>query len=247
MTDPIAALQRLGLSKYEAEVFVALQQVDSGTASEIDELADVPRSQVYGAADDLAERGLVDVEHASPKRYRAVSLEEASEQLRRDFEREQERAFDALADLEGDFDAGEERQEAIWTVRGREAIDARVASFVEDAEATVRFAADASLLPESLAGSLIDAADGIDVTVMSTDPPVLERFTDTAVETIHLPEDFDAQDSPSGRMVVVDDRTVLLSVVRPDGEETAFWSSDTDFAKWLIRIIDGHLGDPVDL
>lgn len=28
MTDPTAALQRLGLSKYEAEAFVALQQID---------------------------------------------------------------------------------------------------------------------------------------------------------------------------------------------------------------------------
>jgi sugar-specific transcriptional regulator TrmB len=247
MTDPTDALQRLGLSKYEAEVFVALQQLDSGTASDVDELADVPRSQVYGAAEDLANRGLLDVQHASPKRYRAVSLEEAREQLRRDFEREQERAFDALADLEADFAGGEERQEAIWTVRGRETIDARVESFIRDAESTVRIGLDSELLAENVAEALLDVADAVDVVVMSTDPGVRERFADTAVRTVRLPDDVGNSGSPDGRVVVVDDRTVLLSVLRPDGEETAFWSSDTDFAKWLIRLIDGHLGEPVEL
>jgi sugar-specific transcriptional regulator TrmB len=63
----------------------------------------VPRSQVYGAADDLEDRGLLDVQQTTPKRYRAVSLEGAREQLRREFEREQEQGFDALAKIEPDF------------------------------------------------------------------------------------------------------------------------------------------------
>jgi len=89
----------------------------------------VPRSQVYGAADDLEDRGLLDVQQTTPKRYRAVSLEGAREQLRREFEREQEQAFDALAEIEPDFADGDEPQETIWTVRGREGIDARIESF----------------------------------------------------------------------------------------------------------------------
>ena len=247
MTDPTAALQQLGLSKYEAEVFVALQQVDSATASEIDELADVPRSQVYGAAEDLEGRGLVDVEHASPKRYRAVSLDEAREQLRRDFEREQERAFDALTELEGDFSGGEERQEAIWTVRGREKIDARVESFLDDAESSVSFGSEAALLTEPTVAALLDASELADVTVLSADPSVLETFDGTSVETVDLPDEFDHTSDPRGRLVVVDDRTVLLSVVRPNGEETAFWSSETDFAEWLVRIIDTYFGSHAEI
>jgi sugar-specific transcriptional regulator TrmB len=146
MTDPTAALQRLGLSEYEAEAFVALQQIDSGSASDVAEVSNVPRSQVYGAADDLEDRGLLDVQQTTPKRYRAVSLEEAREQLRREFEREQEQAFDALAEIEPDFADGDERQEAIWTVRGREGIDARVESFLADAKSSITFGSEAALL-----------------------------------------------------------------------------------------------------
>jgi DNA-binding MarR family transcriptional regulator len=120
MTDPTAALQRLGLSEYEAETFVALQQIDSGSASDVAEVSNVPRSPVYGAADDLEDRGLLDVQQTTPKRYRAVSSEEAREQLRREFEREQEQAFDALAEIEPDLADGDVPQETIWTVRGQE-------------------------------------------------------------------------------------------------------------------------------
>ena len=48
------ALERLGLSTYEAGVFVALEKLGRGTAREIAEATDVPRSQVYGAAEHIA-------------------------------------------------------------------------------------------------------------------------------------------------------------------------------------------------
>jgi sugar-specific transcriptional regulator TrmB len=69
MTDPTAALQRLGLSEYEAETFVALQQIDSGSASDVAEVSNVPRSPVYGAADDLEDRGLLDVHSVGGEVY----------------------------------------------------------------------------------------------------------------------------------------------------------------------------------
>lgn len=247
MTDPTAALQRLGLSQYEAEAFVALHQLESATASDVAALADVPRSQVYGAAADLEERGLVDVQHGSPKRFRAVSLEEAREQLRRDFEREHERAFDSLSALETQLSKGEERQEEIWTVTGRDTIDARLETFLADAESSVSYGAKPSLYDESTIAVLTAAAETAAVTVVSVDPSVLEPLADTGVETVVLPDAFDREGWPNGRFVVVDDRTVLLSVIGPDGAESAFWSSDTDFADVLIQLLDGHFGEHVEL
>ena len=47
------SLQQLGLSQYEAEVFVALVKLGTGTAREVTQITDVPRSQVYGAAEAL--------------------------------------------------------------------------------------------------------------------------------------------------------------------------------------------------
>jgi len=247
MTDPTTALQRLGLSKYESEVFVALQQIDAGTASDVATVADVPRSQVYGAAEDLETRGLLDVQHGSPKRYRAVSLEEAREELRQDFEREYERAFEALEELEMEFSGREERQEEIWTVTGRETIDARVDAFLDQAESTVRFGAEPELFDDALAAKLEDVAEGASVLVVVSDESVAETFTDTSVEALVVPDAYDNEGWPAGRFLVVDDQTLLLSVVGADGEESAFWCADTDFASLLIRLLAGHLDQFADV
>lgn len=247
MTDPVAALQHLGLSKYEAEVLVALCRVESATAREVADLTDVPRSQVYGAAEDLADRGLVDVQHGSPRRYRAVSLEDAREQLRRDFEREHERAFDALESLEPAHPEGEERQEEIWTITSESAIDDRVVSFLREAETSVRYGSQPTLYDDAIVDALVETAATATVTVVTNDADVKATFADTPVESTTLPEGLDRGDPPDGRFLVIDDRTVLLSVIDPDGRESAFWSSDTDFAETLVHLLDGHFGDVVDL
>src|SRR5699024_1189511 len=64
--EAVAALKRLGLSSYEAQVFIALQRLDTATVREVDRTTEVPRSQIYGAAEDLAERGLVDIQQSTP-------------------------------------------------------------------------------------------------------------------------------------------------------------------------------------
>jgi sugar-specific transcriptional regulator TrmB len=79
--EAVEALRELGLSNYEARVFVALQRLGSGTAQEVSQVSDVPRSQVYGAADDLAARGLLEVVESSPKAFRPVDLSTARDQL----------------------------------------------------------------------------------------------------------------------------------------------------------------------
>ncbi|WP_248515461.1 TrmB family transcriptional regulator [Salinarchaeum laminariae] len=247
MTDPAAALQRLGLSKYEAEVFVALQQIDSGTASDTATIADVPRSQVYGAAEDLEERGLVDIQHGSPKRYRAVSLEEARSKLRRDFEREHERAFESLEELDARYADREPRQEEIWTVSGAENVNARIESFVTEAEESIQLGTGASRVTDELRSTLVQLATDVDVTVISADSGIEEPFRDTDVETVILPVIYDGDSWPDGRFVVVDERTVLLSVIAESGSESAFWSEDTDFAAMLVRLLEGHVDKFVEL
>jgi HTH-type transcriptional regulator, sugar sensing transcriptional regulator len=92
--DAIDALESLGLSNYEAKVFVALQKLGTGTARDIHGVTDVPRSQVYGAAENLQQRGLVEVQQSKPLQYRPVSLNAAKSHLRDRFERRQERTFD---------------------------------------------------------------------------------------------------------------------------------------------------------
>ena len=90
----VKQLKALGLSTYAARTFVALVSLGEGTAQDVSEVADVPRTRVYDAASELHDRGLVDVKQSNPKQYWAISTETAG----RHFEQEYEHRVDVLTD-----------------------------------------------------------------------------------------------------------------------------------------------------
>jgi DNA-binding MarR family transcriptional regulator len=245
------SLQRLGLSQYEAKVFIALTRLGSGTAREVDRMTDVPRSQVYGAADDLEERGLVDVQQSNPKQYRAVGLEEARETLRERFEAEQDRAFAFLEEARAGADHRDEHQEGVWTVHGRENVSGRVQQIVAAAEDRVIYGSSADLLDDGVAAALRERAGEAEVWVFSADGELEARFADSDVLVAPVPETMSGEKDSPGRLLAVDGETILLSVLGGEElpgvrKETAIWSSDTGFATVLLQLLGSHLGEPVD-
>lgn len=248
--DAIDSLERLGLSTYEAKVFVALQRLGVGTARDVAEITDVPRSQVYSTAESLGDRGLIDVQQSSPIRYRPLSIEAARDQLRDRFERESNRAFEYIEEVRTEAATSEESED-IWTVTGRETIDTRVANAIRDAESEVLLGVKSKdgLTPAIEAGLREAAAEGVAVTVISRNAAVRERFDDAETVRSREPAIEEAPDGRSGRILVVDGRTILLSVLGdadPDGDdaprETAIWSADTNFARVLVQLVESFLG-----
>lgn len=238
--DAVEALCRLGLSTYEARVFIALQKLGHGTASDVADIVDVPRSQVYGAAEGLEDRGLVEVQHATPIRYRPVSPTEAESRLQANLAAERQRAIDYLDTVEGSVGAAEERQTEVWTVHGSDAIDERLEQLASDAEDRLYLGADdPSFLGTNLYTVLEDRAGaGVSVTLVSASQPVLDAAP-PGVETMVVPDELDLGDLAT-RAIVVDGQAVLLAV-RGDaqtGEETAIWSADTGFATVLAQVLE---------
>jgi len=241
--DAVGALKRLGLTTYEARVFVALQKLGTGSASEVADIADVPRSQVYGAADDLEGRGLVDVEQSNPTRYRPVGIEEARERLYRQLRSESDAAFEYLESVREEYGATEE-SESIWTVRGETNVVSRTAQLVESADGHVLYGTDdVARLEPAVRDALAAAADaGVDVTVLSETDSVLDVADDLGargVSVAHQPK----PDMGAERVVMVDDTAVLVSVASDDGAETAFWSRDTGFAAMLSSLLGEFVAD----
>jgi sugar-specific transcriptional regulator TrmB len=251
----VESLEQLGLSNYEARVFVALQRLGVATAREVHETAEVPRSQVYGAAEALEERGLVELQQSTPKRYRPVSLAAAEERLASRLDRERDRAFDHLERVRQEGTDSESRDD-VWTVRGSGAVTDRIVALAKGAERRLLFGTpDPALLSEELVGTLRSRAEaGVEVRVVSESPAVRE-----ALAPEPFPTAAPRESSPSdglGRMLLVDDDTVLLSV-RSDpatggdaADETAIWSAETTMASVLVRIVRGSveklIGDPTD-
>jgi sugar-specific transcriptional regulator TrmB len=237
--DAVDALKSLGLTTYEARVFVALQKLGAGTASEVADIAEVPRSQVYGAAEDLEGRGLVDVEQSNPTRYRPVGVEEARERLYRQLRSESDAAFDYLESVRSEFGADEEEEsEAIWTVRGSANVASRAAELVESAEERVVYGTDrVQRLGPGVREALADAvAAGVSVSVVSEDEDVLDAARQVGARAIAVGEQ-PTPDMGADRVVMADDDAVLVSVRGDDGSETAFWSRNTAFASMLTSLL----------
>lgn len=247
--DAVEALERLGLSNYEARVFVALQVLGSGTAREVHRVSDIPRSQVYGAADQLEQRGLVEIQHSNPIQYRAVSLAEAKRLLERRFEQDRERAFDFLEKARQTDRPDQEERDEVWTIDGREHINDRIEEIIRSAESGIVLGAKlVELVPSRIIDALVDqAANGVSVIVVSENEEVLERCRNRGeIITNPLPESLRTE--RAGRMLLVDDDVVLLSVIGADEDghpmadiETAIWSSSTGFAAVLSTILTSWL------
>lgn len=242
------AMGRLGFGTNEAEVLVALHELGTATAREVSQVADVSRPQVYSAVESLENRGLVNVQHANPREFQPVTVEETESLLTRRFEQDIERVADRLREAASRREGPSEEREDIWTVRGREAVTERITQLVRDAEVRVVFGAKSTdLLTEGVREALAErAAAGVDVTVLSTDAGVRERFADVADVTVLAPEIHDEEANHTGRMLLVDDDTVLHSVLGEEAlpgtsRETAYWSAGSGFASTLVAMMEQTL------
>ncbi|ADB61733.1 transcriptional regulator, TrmB [Haloterrigena turkmenica DSM 5511] len=238
-SEAVDAFERLGLTSYEAKVFIALHRLGSGAARDVADVTDVPRSQVYSVAESLENRGLLEVQQSNPIRYRPVSIEEAQQTLEERFDRERERAFDYVDSVRKEATT-EETQEDIWTVRSRERVDDRVVDLLSQATDKIVIGTRLpELLTDSIERTLEErAAAGVSVLAISRNDEIWERIDAIDGVEIETPPAYREGDQRSGRIVIVDDDGILLSVIDDDGSETAIWSSGSLFASVLIQLIE---------
>lgn len=248
----IELLQELGLKEYEARCFVALCRLPSGTAKQISEISEVPRTRIYDAIRVLEARGLVEVQHASPKRFRAVSVEEAARTLRDEFADRTDALLGELQDLDP---APPEEDEAdvaheIWALSGSTAIENRTEELLADATEEIVFVVghEEALTPE-LVDVLADKLDrGVDVVVGALNESLRERVeselpgAETFVsglewldQTLGGPDD----DVLINRLLLVDRRAILVSTVHETvsggrGAENAIFG--TGFTNGLVVV-----------
>src|SRR5947199_88880 len=67
-----STLRDLGFSGHAADAFYALVRISHATAGDLVVKTGIPDSKIYYALDELAEKGIVEVQEGKPKTYRAV-------------------------------------------------------------------------------------------------------------------------------------------------------------------------------
>ncbi|WP_331234814.1 TrmB family transcriptional regulator [Natronorarus salvus] len=135
----VELLQELGLKQYEAACFVALSRLPSGTAKQISEISEVPRTRIYDAIRVLEGKGLVEVQRSNPQRFRAVPIAEAAETLRNEYEDRSNRLAETLADLDSAVpdEGNPELTHDVWALSGESSIANRTIQLVDGADSEI--------------------------------------------------------------------------------------------------------------
>lgn len=251
----VETLEELGLREYEAKCFVALTEMSAGTAREVSECIDVPRTRVYEAVRVLESKGLVEIQHSSPQQFRAVAPNEAVALLQQRYQSRIETLDGLLDDIRarGERDESDPDQE-VWSLDDGEAIDTRTASLLESAQdEALLFVGDPQVLSDDLCRSLESTRDrDIDFAVGAGTEAVESDLRDIVPESsLFIPELplFERSDgSRLGRLVVVDDGRVLASTLCGDGsgmhEQAVFGDGvDNGLVVMARRLLDAELAD----
>jgi len=218
----VELLQEFGLKEYEAGCFVALARRPQGTAKEISETSDVPRTRVYDAIRVLEAKGLVEIQHSNPKQFRAVSVDEAIETLRAEYENRAEALRQALVGLEpAESPERTEVTHEVWALSSARGIESRVRQLIDDAEGEIiMVVGHEDVLADELLNHLTAASDrGVDIVVGTQDTTMFDGIqkrlpgVETFVSGIEWlgHSTFPNDDTEIGRLLLVDQSSILVS------------------------------------
>jgi sugar-specific transcriptional regulator TrmB len=225
--EAIKILQQLGLKEYKARCFVGLTRLDSGTAKKLSDLTEVPRTRVYDAVRVLEEQGLVEIHHSSPQQFRVVSLEEAVETLRDQYENRVGRPHDALATVDVVGEEDESSVKKVWSITGQDAVENRTERLIETANDEIVFViGDESLLTENLVETLDEVEDDIELLVGTLTSSLQEKVraavpgATTFVSGLEWLHGANATEDNTaiGRLLLVDRGSTLVSSIVPESK-----------------------------
>jgi sugar-specific transcriptional regulator TrmB len=251
--NAIGALENLGLTSYEARCFVALTQLPHGTAKEISQVADVPRSRVYETMDRLQHKGLVELHQADPRAYQSVSVDTALRTFRAQYNSHIESLDKSLRTLEPAF---KQSVEGVWAINSHEQVTGRIVDLISEASTEiVLIVLDEDLLDTDILTVLVEADSRavtlyVGTTVESVRDCISSANIDAQLFETELIEWFAAMSSSPrlGRLLMVDRDPVLVSALHEETlpgipNETAVWSDGIDhgFATFTERVFTYHL------
>ncbi len=247
----VQSLMKLGLTEYEARIYVVLVKMGPRNASEISFLGKVPRPKTYGAIRGLESKGLLRIVTGKPERYMAVSPNDVLIPLVEKVSRETAECVQVVENLSMAFESSKyvytekpyERYD-LWSVRGRDKVYKRVQDMIGEAKVNVFFSTTANGLVRLYkvhSETLEKAAErGAKVRVAA---PVNQTNASVARELAEVIEVRNAT-VPMPRFVTADSAEIIFTEDIPDdtnvtsGQDVGTWTNDPLLVKTHEKIFD---------
>lgn len=237
----VKSLKKLGLSTYQALVYLSLTYMISGTATEISLNSNVPRSKIYDVLKVLGEKGFVEIERGRPLKYHVVPPTEV-------FRHHKDKILEELEESEMELNYAYESQLSkipapIWLIHGTDRIIKKELEIISRAKKTVNIRM--GFLFRNEIDQLIEKFNklikrGIEINILASPYSyvdnkkidIIEEFKDSEINIMEA-------DLPFVKMIVRDGKEMIHIFTKFSGKErnvisnTAIgvWNQYEDIAK----------------
>ncbi|UUX91485.1 TrmB family transcriptional regulator [Methanoplanus endosymbiosus] len=228
------SLKSLGLTKYEALVYIALLRFEGATATEIHEISGVPRASVYPVLDKLLNKNITAVSNTTPKRFSAACPDEAIKTLLSSIKKDAECAKEELNKIYERRESHEKgQQELIWTIYGNENITAKTIEIISKAENEIRLILGYDIISRNLREILSSPDRKASATIITNEwkGEIPDNCTIWIIEKDIEPE-MKLEGKYAG-ICIVDDSKVLVSMDPPDDRANALFSESNGFVRFF--------------
>jgi sugar-specific transcriptional regulator TrmB len=243
-SEALNLLRRIGLNQYESRVYLSLLHSGPTSASDLSDIASIPRPRTYDVLDKLEKKGFITTQPGRPTKFRAIDIKESFANLRK---RKEAELAQEMEDLKRFEDKLVERARAVkapekvttgdyvWVLKDRANIYSKIENMIHGASRDIVLATNERGLKRKL-DTHCDALRkarmrGVNVRIIS--PVSSEAIVKRAAECGALVK----RDNPH-RLVIADD-DVLLFLTPDDSEKTEVgaWIKSPYFAQNLKKML----------
>jgi len=144
----VAALRRLGMTEYEARIYLALIRMGPKKASEVSYFAQVPRTKTYGTIRELERKGLLRIIPGKPELYAPAAPSEHLLPVVTKLNREVKESEEVVQSLAVLFESSKYTKQYVipedvkefWRIDGRKDVLRKLTEILGDATKSVNYA-----------------------------------------------------------------------------------------------------------
>ena len=242
-SDVVSNLRTLGLNEYEAKAYYALASSATCTAGELSTRAQLPRPRVYDVLTSLQEQGFVVLRPGRPVKYSALPIGEAIETLKKqkraDLEKQLGHFENVVREMQTKIKAGSlvegfAIEDNVWTLKGKDAINSKLASMLADARSHIVISSTQTGIQQKMKahGALLQQARQRGTKIHIIAPKLAPEITSVAHTT--------SQNSLPTRFVLADDQALLFLTNEEthSDDEVGLWLKNPHVAQTLKQLIN---------
>ena len=219
----INSLKVFNLTDYEAKAYIALASLGTASVTEVSQICDVPRSNLYSVLEGLNEKGFVDVQKGRPVLFKAVSPEDALEDAERQLSEQTKRARESVVKKLKDFKGKETNivPALIWGIKGYSNVMAKIQEIIRKSRSEVMInVPDVSIFDDKIYAELQKARErGVKVRMAVEKKGDIEKFRIICIVRV--------REKIHGTDIMIDDKEVLVA---PSFPIAAAWIDNPEMA-----------------